>query len=211
MAQSNCFAPFNYPILTINARQKSLAFLNLATFNFMCPYEGFSKEKPDMPARSGTGTFDEKGNFICSAQIPNGGNVGFPTIPVKIHCQKITAYVFGHGIKTHNIRFVRRNSLQMFADYTVIKRSKLPVFAFRTLYISLIAKPCLPFVQTNGLIPAYRSFRCATASHRRLPAPETRSGKVLSSLPPDFDLLRRLPTFPKKQMLHLHRTSEKTA
>lgn len=45
MAQSNCFAPFNYPILTINARQKSLAFLNLATFNFMCPYEGFSNKK----------------------------------------------------------------------------------------------------------------------------------------------------------------------
>lgn len=49
MAQSNCFAPFNYPILTINARQKSLAFLNLATFNFMCPYEGFSKELSLMP------------------------------------------------------------------------------------------------------------------------------------------------------------------
>lgn len=49
MAQSNCFAPFNYPILTINARQKSLAFLNLATFNFMCPYEGFSKEISQMP------------------------------------------------------------------------------------------------------------------------------------------------------------------
>ena len=49
MAQSNCFAPFNYPILTINARQKSLAFLNLATFNFMCPYEGFSKEILSMP------------------------------------------------------------------------------------------------------------------------------------------------------------------
>lgn len=49
MAQSNCFAPFNYPILTINARQKSLAFLNLATFNFMCPYEGFSKEISLMP------------------------------------------------------------------------------------------------------------------------------------------------------------------
>ena len=48
MAQSNCFAPFNYPILTINARQKSLAFLNLATFNFMCPYEGFSKVSDEM-------------------------------------------------------------------------------------------------------------------------------------------------------------------
>ena len=51
MAQSNCFAPFNYPILTINARQKSLAFLNLATFNFMCPYEGFSKEIKLMPRK----------------------------------------------------------------------------------------------------------------------------------------------------------------
>ena len=51
MAQSNCFAPFNYPILTINARQKSLAFLNLATFNFMCPYEGFSKELKLMPRK----------------------------------------------------------------------------------------------------------------------------------------------------------------
>ena len=67
-------------------------------------------------------------------------------------------FIFGERINTDNIRSVRRFPLQMLIDRAVIERGELSVFAFRALCFPLIAEPCTPLVQADGLIAALAAF-----------------------------------------------------
>ena len=116
------------------------------------------KEKPNVTAKPGTGTFDEKRNLMFFAYRAHGNDIVSPTAAVKVHRQKIAMFIFGERINTDNIRSVRRFPLQMLIYCAVVERGELSVFAFRTLCPPLVAKPCIPLVLTNGLIAALAAF-----------------------------------------------------
>ena len=116
------------------------------------------KEKPNVTAKPGTGTFDEKRNLMFFAYRAHGYDIVFPTAAVKVHRQKIAMFIFGERINTDNIRSVRRFPLQMLIYCAVVERGELSVFAFRTLCPPLVAKPGIPLVQTDGLITALAAF-----------------------------------------------------
>lgn len=112
------------------------------------------KEKPNVTAKPGTGTFDEKRNLMFFAYRAHGSDIVLPTTSVKVHHQKPAMLVLSERINADDVRSVRRFPLQMLIYCAVVERGERSVFAFRTLCPPLVAKPCIPLVITNGLISA---------------------------------------------------------